>query len=380
MNDRILEKEAMDEMNKYGKYKKQTFKQLLKDAGITQSELIKYIQEQQDQQLEIKDKTSYDGSYISNMLRDGSTRKPTKKLSEYLENLLKKQGILSDRSKMSATFATEYRQALEGIQVESEKWDEWDDYEEENLIAIEEKKYIDNLLSDTMLSILYNNFDLFCQFNKILWDIIKRLEECTEEQRLKIKYEFKGTESRKLLESSRKLKDKNEKESKRKKEESEKLEKESREKKEESEELKKKSVELQDRCKKVSEEYKKKSERLNNESEKLKNESVKLKNESKELLENNKEIKDILNFSWDCDLNDRERVLNKVVELWEQWDVPLWNSLEVFGKMDEEVWNITAMIVLSDYYPNSENFSPRIRAKLDKLFNNEKESNSEIVI
>ena len=60
------------------------------------------------------------------------------------------------------------------------------------------------------------------------------------------------------------------------------------------------------------------------------------------------------------------------MEFWKQWDLPLWNNLDVLGNMDEEVWEITKMIILSDCHTQSEDFSPRIRKKLEMLFNEDK--------
>lgn len=448
-----LEKGAMNEMRINGRYEKQTFNELLKYAGITQTRLLKYIKEQRQINLEIlehlkqmdilkllkqvnilekleqlgqleqlvqweklyrieqweklkeweklnileelgqlgqmiewkhmeewekldilkqvekwmrleqmeisEDKKYSSSSYISNMLRENSIRIPTKELSKYLEKLLKEEGIFLERNENSAYFNMKYRQAIEEIQ------NNWEDIEQEEILEIEMKKNIDELLPDDMLYILYDNFDLFCQFNSILWDTIKRLEQCTEEQRLRIKCKFIGKTSRRLLEKSREEIEDNEKLSKKIKKKSEELMQISEKKKQESEKPIMKGKILKEKCEQER-------ERLKKESEELLQESEELLQESEKLSEYNIEIKDMLNFSWHSYSNNREHTLDKVMEFWKQWDLPLWNNLDVLGKMDEEVWEITKMIILSDCHTQSEDFSPKTRKKLEMLFNEDK--------
>ncbi len=437
-----LEKGAMNEMRINGRYKKQTFNELLKYAGISQTRLLKYIKEQRQinleileqlqqmdilkllkqvnileqlwqlgqleqlvqweklerieqweklkeweklnileelgqleqmkgwkhmeewekldlleqvekwmqlDQMEISEDKKYNSSYISNMLREKSTdRSPTKELSKYLEKLLKEEGIFLERNENSGYFNMKYCQAIK------EKKHDWGNIKQEEILEIEMKKNIDESLPDDMLYILYDNFDLFCQFNSILWDTIKRLEQCTEDQRLRIKCEFIGKTSRRLLEKSREEIEDNEKLSKKLKKKSEELWQKSEKKKQESEKQIMKGKILKEKCEQER-------ERLKRESEKLLQESEELSQESEELLECNIKIKDMLNFSWHSYSNNREHTLDKVMEFWKQWDLPLWNNLDVLGNMDEEVWEITKMIILSDCHTQSEDFSPRIR-------------------
>lgn len=275
MQDVLLELRAKTEMKMNGRYSKKTFRKLLKYANITLSQLCRELEEIKECEF------YYDASYLSDILRDKSSRKPSKRLSKYLEIILKDKGIKLSGSRISGKFAMECRQAMKKKMEEDGDGECYDEEYDDDYLENYWVDHIDKTLSDNMLCILHYNIDILCQVNVILWETIEKLEQCAEEQRLKIELEFKGKESRTL---------------------------------------KKKEPEL----------------------------------------------KKALTFSWNCTLNDREKVLNEVIDWWKNYDFPLWHSLEVFAKMDERVWKLTKMIILSDYYPQSEDFSPRIRKLLDK--------------
>lgn len=281
MQSGLLQEKAHMEMKRKGKFTKETFNELLKSAGKRQCDLIRYV-EKLSLKTEDDRLLKYNSSYVSNICREKSTRNPTKENSNYLKMYLKELSMWSDEIRLSAEEILACKQKLEKNEGEHDDGLDDSDYQEE-LCAIWMREEVDNILSDTMLCILYDNFNLFRQFNPVLWDTIQKLEKCTEVQRQKIKYEFKGKESRKLKKEEPKL-------------------------------------------------------------------------------------KDILKFSWNCTIRDREQMLDEVMELWECYDIPLWDYLEVFAKMDEEIWKIVSMIILSDWFPQSEDFSPRIRKKLEAYF------------
>ena len=281
MKNKILEGKVIEEKRATGRYSKETFNMLLKESGKGQSKLLRYLNSQQE--LTEKDLTKYDSSYLSNMCREKSNRKPTKEISDFLEKFLIEEGVLSEKFRMSGSFALQYKSKIEQ---ESEQESELEDYEyQEEMLMLAKKCYIEEMLSDTMLNVLHDNFDMICQFNSVLWDLIEKLEKCTKEKLLQFKCEFqrkhKGSET---------------------------------------------------------------------------------------LMRNEPELKEALNFSWNCIMEDREKVVNDIVEWWESYDVPVWNRLEVFANLNEEIWEIVKMIILSNYYPDSEDFSPKIRRELDEYF------------
>lgn len=281
MKNKILEKKVIEEKRATGRYSKETFNMLLKEAGKGCSDLLKYLDSQQE--LTEKNLAKYDSSYLAKMCSEKSNRKPTKEISEYLEKFLIEKGVLSEEFRMSGSFALQYKSKIEQECEQECAWEDYEDQEERLMLAM--KCYIEEMLSDTMLNILHDNFDMIYQFNTVLWDLIEKLEKCTKEQQLQIKCEFqrkhKGSET---------------------------------------------------------------------------------------LMRNEPELKEALNFSWNCIMEDREKVVNDIVEWWDSYDAPVWNRLEVFANLNEEIWEIVKMIILSNYYPDSEDFSPKIRRELDEYF------------
>ena len=188
VQENLLIVNVLQEMELNGKLSKSTFRSMVVRYGVKIKDFVEYL---------YANKKDYwgDEASVYHMFGKG-TKKPTKDISKWLIKYCKDEKEMPKR--ISAKQLLELRQYPRECEV--------DDESEEPDVRDIWKEILDDKLTDEKISILYNSREIIFQFNNYLWDTIKKVENCGEEQRERIRKKFKR-QSKLLQEKEPKLRE-----------------------------------------------------------------------------------------------------------------------------------------------------------------------------